>query len=298
MNLIKSFISEDKYAIKCPYAMTPEFIVIHNTANSASAANEIAYMKRNNKKVSYHYAVDDIGCYYVIPENRNAWHAGDGTNGKGNRKGISIEICYSASGGEKFDKAEANTAELVADILTRYGWGIDKVKKHQDFSATSCPHRTLKLGWDRFLKMVQAELDAKKEPVATVNVGDLVKIIGDKYYNGKTIPAWVKKKNWYVIAVNGHRVVINKSEDGKNAINSPVNVADLELVQTFKPYKVTVTALLGLNVRKGPGTTYAKSSAVKKNTVLTIIAESAGTGAKLWGKTNLGWISLDYTKRV
>ena len=163
MKLIQSLITEELYPIKSPYTMTPEFIVIHNTANSVSAVDEIAYRKRNKKEVSYHYAVDDIGAYQVIPENRNAWHAGDGTKGKGNRKGISIEICYSATGGELFAKSEANTAALVADIRTRYGWGIDKVKKHKDFSATSCPHQTLALGWERFLNMVKAELQKPKE---------------------------------------------------------------------------------------------------------------------------------------
>ena len=34
----------DKVKIKCPYAMTPTRIVIHNTANDAPAENEIAYM--------------------------------------------------------------------------------------------------------------------------------------------------------------------------------------------------------------------------------------------------------------
>lgn len=149
--------------------MTPAFVVIHNTANSASAENEVAYMKRNSNEVSYHYAVDDIGVYAVIPESRNAWHAGDGPDGEGNRKGISIEICYSTVGGELFDKAEANAAELIADILKRYGWGIDKVKKHSDFSATSCPHRTKALGWERFLDMVRVRLTpAEEETVETL----------------------------------------------------------------------------------------------------------------------------------
>ncbi|MGN0451136.1 MAG: N-acetylmuramoyl-L-alanine amidase, partial [Acutalibacteraceae bacterium] len=49
----------DKVKIKCPYAMTPTRIVIHNTANDASAANEIAYMLSNNKETSFHFAVDD-----------------------------------------------------------------------------------------------------------------------------------------------------------------------------------------------------------------------------------------------
>lgn len=66
--------------------------------------------------------------------------------------------------------------------------------------------------------------------------GDLVKITGEKYYSGKTIPKWVKAKNWYVLQAEGARVVIDKSEDGKNAICSPVNAADLQLVNA-KPGK-------------------------------------------------------------
>lgn len=66
--------------------------------------------------------------------------------------------------------------------------------------------------------------------------GDLVKITGTKYYSGKTIPKWVKEKNWYVLQADGERVVIDRSEDGKNAICSPVNAADLQLVNA-KPGK-------------------------------------------------------------
>lgn len=155
MNIIKDFVQESKYSLKCPYPMTPEFIVVHNTANDASAKNEIAYMKNSSSATSYHFAVDDIEVRQGVPLNRNTWHAGDGTVGNGNRCGISIEICYSKSGGEKFTRAEERAAMLVAYLLKKYGWGINRVKKHQDFSGKYCPHRTLDLGWDRFIRMVK-----------------------------------------------------------------------------------------------------------------------------------------------
>ena len=69
-----------------------------------------------------------------------------------------------------------------------------------------------------------------EQPATTFKKGDLVKITGTKYYGGQNIPAWVKAKNWYVLQADGARVVIDKSEDGKNAICSPVNAADLQLV--------------------------------------------------------------------
>lgn len=150
---------ENKKKIKCPFMMKPACIVIHNTANDASAKNEVAYMHRNNREASFHFAVDDKEIVQGIETDRNAWHAGDG-NGKGNRTGIAIEICYSRSGGSRFEKAQRNAAELTAKLLKDFGLGIDKVKKHQDYSGKHCPHRTLDdYVWDFFLNLVKGYMD-------------------------------------------------------------------------------------------------------------------------------------------
>lgn len=155
----------DRVKIKCPYTMKPTRIVIHNTANDASAANEIAYMHSNKNEVSFHFAVDDKEAVQGIALGRNAWHAGDG-NGQGNREGIAIEICFSKSGGERWLKALENAAELTAKLLKDYGWGIDKVTKHQDYSGKRCPHRILdEYGWDNFLKLVGSKLNAETAPI-------------------------------------------------------------------------------------------------------------------------------------
>lgn len=162
----ENLVPKDKYAIKCPYTRTPTRVVIHNTANDAPAANEISYMRYNDLEISFHYAVDDVNIVQGIPENRNAWAIGDG-HGKGNMEGIHIEICYSKSGGEKFDKAEQNAAEFTANLLKKYGWGIDKVTKHRDYDGKYCPHRTLDRGWQRFLSMVKRYMEPAKAPVAS-----------------------------------------------------------------------------------------------------------------------------------
>ena len=79
---------------------------------------------------------------------------------------------------------------------------------------------------------IPADADAAKK-ATTVEAGDLVKIIGTKYYGGKLIPNWVKSLNWYVYSApaNSDRVVINKSQDGTKAIMSPVNRKDLFVVK-------------------------------------------------------------------
>lgn len=186
----KNLVPSSKYNIKCPYTMQPIGITVHNTANDASAENEISYMIRNNNQVSYHYAVDDKCIVQGIPENRNAWHASDGANGTGNRKTIAIEICYSKSGDDRFIKAEKNAVDLIVDILKRYGWGVDKVKRHYDYASDKkyCPHRTMDMGWDRFLNMIKEKLGqtpSKETPTKDIKIGSKVKIntiVPYKYY--------------------------------------------------------------------------------------------------------------------
>ena len=161
MQITTMLVPQNKYDIKCPYEMNPEFIIVHNSYNDASAMAEISYMIGNNNKVSFHCAVDNTRIVQGIPFNRNSWNAGDGKNGDGNRKGISIEICYSKSGGEKFKDAERLSAEYIAYLLKQYKWEIDKVKKHQDFSNKDCPHRTLEEGWQKFLNLISFYLKDK-----------------------------------------------------------------------------------------------------------------------------------------
>lgn len=116
-------------------------------------------MVNNTNQTSFHFAVDDTEAWQGLLLTRNGWHAGDGSTGAGNRKHIGVEICYSKSGGVRFDKAEDNAAELIASLLKQYGFGIDRVRKHQDFSGKYCPHRTLDRGWNRFLDKVKAKME-------------------------------------------------------------------------------------------------------------------------------------------
>lgn len=186
MQITNVICPESKYPIKCPYEMQPDGIVIHNTANDASAMAEISYMIGNNNKTSFHVAVDNYRIVTGIPFNRNTWNAGDGANGKGNRTKIAIEICYSKSGGEQFEEAEDLCASYVAYLLKQYGWGIDRVSKHQDYSGKYCPHRTLDLGWERFLNKIKSHLDIQNKPAEEVKDEGGSLEMARKYVNGST----------------------------------------------------------------------------------------------------------------
>ena len=323
----QNMVSSSKYSIKCPYSMTPQYITIHNTSNNASAENEIKYMISNNNQTSYHVAVDDKYVIQAIPFNRNAWHAGDGANGTGNRKSIGIEICYSTGNVETFKKAEANCAKYVATLLKQYGWTTAKVKRHKDWSGKNCPHKTMELGWDRFVKMIQKELDAlngkttatKPTPTPTTNttfkVGNYKKyVVTTDALNVRrtrnassqvltTIPKGTKIYVGYVMYQDNSTTPKGDLWGGVT-YNNATGFINLNYVKPYvEPstgtskvvsYRVRITAD-SLNVRKEPNATAKVTTTVKKGNVFTIVEEKNG-----WGKlkSGAGWINLSYTTKL
>jgi uncharacterized protein YraI len=60
-------------------------------------------------------------------------------------------------------------------------------------------------------------------------------------------------------------------------------------------------SITDLNIRKGPGTDYAKMGRYTGKGVFTIMEVKSGQGSDSgWGrlKSGAGWISLDYTTRI
>ena len=301
MNIVKNLVSESKYSVKCPYSMTPEFIVVHNTANDATAQNEIKYMISNDNQVSFHFAVDDKEVIQGLPLDRNAWACGDGTNGSGNRKGIQVEICYSKSGGARFENAEKNAAKFIAQLLKERGWGVDKVKKHQDFSNKYCPHRTLDKGWASFVNMVKDYLNELNNPVqstqsSSISVGDKVKVktTATHYVTGQSMASFVKGSTYEVTRIDGNKLLLSD-------IVSWVWHYDVDKVgfttQSSSDNSFLVEIICDeLNIRQQADFNSKVVGTVKRGEVFTIIEEENGLG-KL--KSGAGYISLNskYVRR-
>lgn len=182
--------------------MEAEYITVHNTYNDAPAENEIKYMINNNNEVSFHFAIDDKEVVQGLPLDRNGWHCGDGGKGTGNRKSIGIEICYSKSGGTKYYQAEGLAIQFIAQLLQERGWGIDRVKKHQDWSKKHCPHRILSENrWDDFQKAIETELKKLNTPIEIKQVAAKVNIITGWYNEGSAglaeLEKFLKSKGWF-----------------------------------------------------------------------------------------------------
>ncbi|CAH1058837.1 N-acetylmuramoyl-L-alanine amidase [Paenibacillus pseudetheri] len=160
-------------------AMTATTITIHNTGNpSSTAANERSWLTNdtNNRQASFHIVVDSKEAIECIPLTENAWHAGDGSKvGSGNRSSIGVEICESGDYAKTLD----NAATLVASMLKERGWGVDRLRRHFDWSGKICPHLMYGsgkwTGWTAFKNMVDYKLKTggvavNKGVKVTVNV--------------------------------------------------------------------------------------------------------------------------------
>ena len=141
---------------------------------------------------------------------------------------------------------------------------------------------------------------------AGIKVGDVVEFTGSKHYVSATatsassckpgkakVTAIAKGKAhpYHLIAVSG----------GGSTVYGWTDAADIKTgsASTATSYLVKVTTDV-LNIRKGPGTNYGTNGAIRDKGTYTIVAESTGAGASMWGKlkSGAGWISLDYTKKV
>ncbi|OMD07832.1 N-acetylmuramoyl-L-alanine amidase [Paenibacillus odorifer] len=148
------------------YAMTATTITIHNTGNPASsAANERAWLTNptNARQASFHIVVDEREAIECLPLTENAWHSGDGSAAKsGNRTSIGVEICESGNYAKTLD----NAAVLVASMLKERGWGVDRLRRHYDWSGKICPRLMYDgdkwTGWAAFKALVEAHLTARE----------------------------------------------------------------------------------------------------------------------------------------
>lgn len=168
------------------------YITVHDTDNVNKGADALAhasYLKGDaavKAQVSWHYTVDDKRVVQHIPDNEDAWHAGDGA-GNGNRKSIGIEICTNSDGNRTM--AVDNAAELVAKLCKEHNIPIENVVQHNHWNGKNCP-RLLRAGnpysWDTFITKVRnlvekpAETTPKTdEPSDWARVGwDLMKNLG------------------------------------------------------------------------------------------------------------------------
>lgn len=283
-------------------SMTPTKITIHNTANDAPASNERNYVANGNERApsgyaTYHYAIDEKEAYEIIPLNVNGWHSGDGT-GSGNMKSLGIEICYSKSGGSKFNAAELNAIILAADLCEKYNIKSSQVFFHKNWSGKNCPHRTLTtLGLDGVRKEIDIILSRGSGggSTSTKSFNQCYVKKEKKWYCQKKkyndpcpikIPISVLTGNKLNKSWNGYQVNTefrtydcNKSSTKKTLVLDK-NCDDNGLASMYKDFNCTKKISPQLNPKKFGGLTYniLEDKTSGKARRVKIKTEQLGTG--------------------
>lgn len=275
-----------------------------------------------SRKASSNYGVGvdgRIGMY--CEEKDRSWCSSNAVN---DHRAITIEVAsdtkhpYAVN-----DKAYAALIDLCVDICQRNGikklvWSTNKNERvnhlngcnmtvHRDYANKSCPGEYLYERHGAIADAVNARLNASQEdktetPVETI----LPEKLTTGYYRVRK--AWKDRKS----QVGAYKVLKNAKKaadknpctfvfdnDGNAVYPVETKAEAPETEKPFEPYRVQVS-ISNLNIRKGPGTNYARTGRFTGKGVFTIVEETNGSGATLWGrlKSGAGWISLDFTKKI
>ena len=283
-------------------------VTVHNTdwisvASGTTPAEQYtrATVNGNMKDVRVHYYVDNTCAWQNLPHSLSGWHAADGS-GNGNRRTIAIECIMSSAYNSKDQKSEDNAAKLAAALLKKYNLGIDNLYTHThwlnvrdgksgtvDYLNTArnpykmCPAYILP-HWSAFKTKVKKYLTDAKPTVKNIY---------------RIRKSWADAKS-QIGAFSSLENAKKSCKTGYSVFDANgVNIYTSKTTASAVPFKVKV-AISDLNIRKGPGTNYARTKYIPVG-VYTIIEVQSGTGSdKGWGrlKSEAGWISLDFCTKV
>lgn len=166
-----------------------KYVTIHNTedileargTNDAEQYTRATWPNCNMGDSRVHYFIDETDCWQNLREDEVGWHAGD-DRGPGNDSSLAIEIIMDGSGSKADKAAEDRGALLAAILLNRHGLGIDKLKRHKDWSGKYCPAYIIphwaafKAKVETYLKQIQGGTSATKQPVAPESTGTIYRV--------------------------------------------------------------------------------------------------------------------------
>ena len=293
------------HSVGCPQPNASVFIKNWNTPSYGTACVH-GFIDGNDGTV-----------YQTLPWNHRGWHCASGPKGSGNNTHIGVEMCEPASirytGGSSFTCSNLSAArtsvkktyeaavELFAYLCKLYGLnptadGVIISHREGHARGIASNHGDPEHLWNG-LGMGYTMNTFRKD-------------VKEKMQGGTVKPDETKEmyrvcKSWEdAVSQKGafHELENAKKCADANKGYAVFNTSGKQVYPKtdFSPYLVEVTAT-DLNIRKGPGTNYGKTGKFTGKGVFTITEERAGTGSNRgWGKlkSGVGWISLDYVKRL
>lgn len=267
---------------------------------------------------------NDGTVYQTLPWNHRGWHAG----GAANNTHIGVEMCEPGcikyTSGSSFTCSDLATAkavakrtynsavELFAMLCKQYslnplGDGVIISHKEGHARGIASNHGDPEHLWkglglaytmSGFRQDVKAAMNGTSKPS-----GDTSKPAAQMYRVRKS---WTDSKSQlgaYKVLANAKKKADEntgyKVFDASGNVVYPASSKPAQTPSKDTSYKVEVT-ISNLNIRKGPGTNYGRTGQFTGKGVFTIVQESKGEGAALWGKlkSGAGWISLDFVKKL
>lgn len=126
---------------------------------------------------------------------------------------------------------------------------------------------------------------------------------GDKTLVGRVAQQNLTVHRWFANKACPGDYIYERLGDIAAKVNAKLGVSFAPttpaIPESKVPYKVRITAT-DLRIRKGPGTNTAIVQKAIAPGVHTIVSEATGEGATKWGKlkSGVGWVSLDYCKKL
>ena len=290
----------------------------------------------SSKQASCNYGIGTDGRVLLcVDEANRSWCSSSSDN---DNRAVTIECASDSSDPYAFNDTVYNKLiELSADICTRNGktkllWLGNQstalnyspasnemvITVHRWFANKSCPGDWLYNRLDEYAEKVNALLgssgsgsagqgSAGESSAGYPDVPFLVKvIISDLNYRSSpsmsgTVLGQTGKGTFTITEVSGDWGKLKSGAGWIYLANSSyctILGSTSSDSSDFTPYTVQVS-ISNLNIRAGAGTNYSVVGTCPKG-VYTIVDESTGTGATLWGKlkSGAGWISLDYVTKL
>lgn len=291
---------------------TIDRITPHCVVGQLSAESICGCFTSTSRQASCNYGIGTDGRISLCVEEKNrSWCSSSNAN---DQRAVTIECASDKTEPYAMNsKVYESLIKLCTDICKRNGkkkllWLGDKNKTlnyspksdemvitvHRWFANKSCPGNWLyaKLG----------DLAAK----VTANLNETASA------DTKTDTLYRVRKTWsdsksqlgaYKVLANAKKKADEntgyKVFDASGNIVYPTAAKPTQTPAANTSYKVQIN-ISNLNIRKGPGTNYGKTGQFTGEGVFTIVQESKGEGASLWGKlkSGAGWISLDFAKKI
>ncbi len=162
--------------------LIPRHITIHNTGNKgASAKANSDYVDNATGYVSWHFTIGNGIVFQELPITENAWAAGDGSKGEGNRKSIHLEIA-------EVPGAYETAVQFIKDLMNYLDFTTDNIYPHKHWSGKQCP-RLILPKWDKFIEELK-ESEFPKWQEDLISWGMEVGLIKDYHKPNEVIEMW------------------------------------------------------------------------------------------------------------